>query len=84
MKNLLIPLDGSKQSETVLPIALMIAAKCDCQPILLAVWETGAEETPEAATPRVAELTERGMEYLPSLPARAGAAGRPDGSDGDA
>ncbi len=34
MKNLLIPLDGSKQSETILPIALLIAAKCDYyQPI---------------------------------------------------
>lgn len=64
MKNLLIALDGSKQSETVLPIALTVASRCDYQPILLSVWETGAEEPPESALHRVAELTERGTEYL--------------------
>jgi nucleotide-binding universal stress UspA family protein len=64
MKNLLITLDGSKQSEAVLPIALTVARECDYQPILLSVWETGAEEPPESEWPRVVELTDRGTEYL--------------------
>ena len=64
MKNLLIALDGSKQSESVLPIALMIASRCDYQPVLLSVWETGPEEPPDAARPQIVELTDRGTEYM--------------------
>jgi nucleotide-binding universal stress UspA family protein len=74
MKNLLIALDGSKQSETVLPVALTVARKCEYHPVLLAVWETGVLEQLEGETPEVMELTARGTKdveaYLRSLAPR--------------
>jgi nucleotide-binding universal stress UspA family protein len=71
MKNLLIPLDGSKQSETVLPVALTLAQKCEYHPVLLSVWETGPLEQLQGETPEVMDLTARGTKdieaYLHSL-----------------
>jgi nucleotide-binding universal stress UspA family protein len=64
MKNLLIALDGSKQSEAVLPIALTLARKCEYHPVLLSVWETGLEEQLEGETPELMELTARGTKDL--------------------
>jgi nucleotide-binding universal stress UspA family protein len=74
MKNLLIALDGSKQSEAVLPVALTLARRCQYHPVLLSVWETGLEEQLEGETPELVELTARGTKdieaYLHSLAPR--------------
>lgn len=64
MKKMMIALDGSQESETILPIALTISVKCGYEPILLAVWETAPEEMLEA--PQAAEMIEHGTEYLQS------------------
>ncbi len=64
MKNLLIPVDGSKESEGVLPIALTLARKCEYHPVLLSVWETGLEEQLEGETPERRELTAHGTKDL--------------------
>jgi nucleotide-binding universal stress UspA family protein len=66
MTNMLIPLDGSQQSEAVLPVALTLARECGYEPILLAVWETGAEEPPESARPEIVEMTDHGTECMRS------------------
>jgi len=79
MKNLLIALDGSKQSEAVLPIALTLARRCEYRPVLLSVWETGREEQLQGETPELMELTARGTKdmeaYLHSLAPRLDEAG---------
>ncbi|HEY5626187.1 MAG TPA: universal stress protein, partial [Dehalococcoidia bacterium] len=64
MKNLLIALDGSQQSEAVLPIALTLARKCEYHPVLLSVWETGLQERLEGETPELMELTARGTKDI--------------------
>lgn len=66
MKNILIALDGSDLSETVLPVALTIANKCHYEPILLSVWDARPEEGTESVGPAVADLIARGTEYLQS------------------
>lgn len=66
MKNILITLDGSKLSESVLPFALTVASKCQYEPVLLSVWEMPSEEPSEPEGPAIAELTAHGTEYLQS------------------
>ena len=74
MKNLLVALDGSKQSEAVLPVAFALARGCEYHPVLLSVWETGVLEQLEGETPEVMELTARGTKdieaYLHALAPR--------------
>lgn len=66
MKNILIALDGSELSESVLPVALTIANKCHYHPTLLSVWETLPEEAAEPEGPGVADLIAHGTECLQS------------------
>jgi nucleotide-binding universal stress UspA family protein len=66
VKTILIALDGSELSETVLPVALTIASECEYHPVLLSVWETATEGVLEPELPEVAELTGHGTEYLQS------------------
>lgn len=66
MKNILIALDGSQLSETVLPVALTIANRCQYQPTLLSVWETLPREAGESEGPGVAQLIDHGTESLKS------------------
>lgn len=61
---ILIPLDGSERSETVLPFALTVAVRCGYEPVLLSVWETHHQSLAEAGTDAVARMNERGRDYL--------------------
>ncbi len=63
MKKLLVPLDGSRASETALPVTLRIAKGGEYGVILLAVWEV-LEGAPGSDRVAQEDLNQQGVEYL--------------------
>jgi nucleotide-binding universal stress UspA family protein len=50
MRTMLVPLDGSRASESVLPYALAVARGCGYRVALLSVWEVDEEPGRALAT----------------------------------
>ncbi len=71
MKTMLVPLDGSPLSETVLPIVTALAGGGKYSVTLLSVWEVLPEELANVGERHVRELREQGMKcfraYLGSI-----------------
>jgi nucleotide-binding universal stress UspA family protein len=63
MRTMLVALDGSAESETILPAAAALAGSGGYEIVLLAVWETAGQE-PENDDPRLLDLSARGMRYV--------------------
>ncbi len=61
MKTMLVPLDGSPLSETVLPIVTALAGGGRYSVTLLSVWEVLPEEVANVGERHVRELREQGM-----------------------
>lgn len=64
MKTMLVPLDGSSLSETVLPVAMAIAGGAGYQVALLSVWEALPEELEAIGEEHVRELRDHGLKYF--------------------
>ncbi len=71
MKTMLVPLDGSPLSETVLPMVTALAGSGNYSVTLLSVWEVLPEEVANVGERHVRELREQGMKcfraYLGSI-----------------
>ncbi len=61
MKTMLVPLDGSPLSETVLPMVTALAGSGKYSVTLLSVWEVLPEEVADVGERHVRELREQGM-----------------------
>lgn len=61
MKTILVPLDGSPRSETVLPIVVALAGDGGYRVTLISVWEVLPREVANGRRSHVHELCEQGM-----------------------
>jgi nucleotide-binding universal stress UspA family protein len=61
MKTMLVPLDGSPGSETVLPVVIALAGGGGYSVTLMSVWEVLPEEVANVGEDHVRELCEQGM-----------------------
>ncbi len=61
MKTMLVPLDGSPLSETVLPVVTALAGGCRYRVTLLSIWEVLSEEVVLVGERHVRKLREQGM-----------------------
>jgi nucleotide-binding universal stress UspA family protein len=61
MKTMLVPLDGSPRSETVLPVVVALAGGGGYRVTLMSVWEVLPEEVANVGESHVRELCEQGM-----------------------
>jgi nucleotide-binding universal stress UspA family protein len=64
MKTILVPLDGSPRSETVLPLVVALAGGGEYRVTLLSVWEVLPEEVANMGERRARELREHGVNSL--------------------
>jgi nucleotide-binding universal stress UspA family protein len=64
MKTMLVPLDGSPRSETVLPVVVALAGGGGYSVTLMAVWEVPPQEFMNVGESHVRELREQGMKSL--------------------
>ena len=64
MKTMLVPLDGSPRSETVLPIVVALAGGGGYRVTLFSVWEALPQEVKLVGEGHVRELCEQGMKSL--------------------
>ena len=64
MKTMLVPLDGSPLSETVLPVVTALAGSGRYSVTLLSVWEVLPEEVKLVGEHHVWKLREKGMKYF--------------------
>ena len=62
MKTILVPLDGSPLSETVLPVVIALADGGEYRVTLFSVWEMRPEEVAKVGECHVRELYEQGIE----------------------
>ncbi len=61
MKTMLVPLDGSPRSETVLPVVIALAGGGEYRVTLFSVWEVLPREVANGRRSHVHELCEQGM-----------------------
>ncbi len=61
MKTMLVPLDGSPRSETVLPIVVALAGGGEYRVTLFSVWEALPREAADVGEGHVRELSEQGI-----------------------
>ncbi len=61
MKTMLVPLDGSPRSETVLPVVVALASGGGYSVTLLSVWEVPPQEAADVGEGHVRELREQGI-----------------------
>jgi hypothetical protein len=61
MKTMLVPLDGSPLSETVLPVVTALAGSGKYRVTLLSIWEVLPEEVKLVGERHVRKLREQGM-----------------------
>ena len=61
MKTMLVPLDGSPRSETVLPIVVALAGGGGYRVTLFSVWEALPREAADVGEGHVRELREQGI-----------------------
>jgi nucleotide-binding universal stress UspA family protein len=61
MKTMLVPLDGSPRSETVLPVVIALAGGGEYRVTLFSVWEVLPQEVANGRRSHVRELCEQGM-----------------------
>lgn len=64
MKNMLVPLDGSPLSQTVLPAVVALSRGGGYAVRLLSVWEVLPEELADVGEAHAYELREQGMRYF--------------------
>lgn len=64
MKTILVPLDGSTSSETVLPVVIALAGGGEYRVTLFSVWEALPEEVANVGESHVRELREQGMKSV--------------------
>ena len=66
MRRILVPLDGSPLSETVLPFARALASGMNSELVLFSVWETLPEEIESVGPNHARVLRDHGVRYFRS------------------
>src|SRR3990172_6550354 len=81
MRRILVPLDGSPLSETVLPFARALASGMSAELVLFSVWETLPEEMESVGPNHARVLRDHGVRYFRSYLQNVAQALRQEGLD---